>query len=162
MIKKYIVELEESIFHNVKTEYGLLMLTRDAIEKAVPYNPTNVTKTCMKATWNAAMTLKDMSFDEIKEAFPGCFGDNLADRKCTIEYLVDKVQDYKKAPTIKVGDEVATKAGDTACVINTNPTGTQLLVLRKDGTCSWWDKSAVNKTGRHFSELDTLLKNLGQ
>ena len=62
---------------------------------------------------------------------------------------------------IRKGDEVTVSVGKSeqfACVLCENPDRTQCLVLKNDGVVSWWTKSAISKTGRHFTEVEKLLE----
>ena len=60
---------------------------------------------------------------------------------------------------IKVGDEV-TEGNHNACALYENPDGTQVTVLKQDGTTAWWCKSAIHRTGRTFPEIAAVLEKM--
>ena len=74
---------------------------------------------------------------------------------------IEKIRQYEQEKEeIKVGDEVATDAGNRASVLYENPDGTQAFVFKSDGTAAWWTKSALHRTGRHFPEISEVLKKM--
>lgn len=80
-------------------------------------------------------------------------------------YSVDDLTPYtepdleREQKEIKVGDEV-TEGNHNACALYENPDGTQVTVLKQDGTTAWWCKSAIHRTGRTFPEIATVLKKM--
>lgn len=66
----------------------------------------------------------------------------------------------RKKDEIRVGDEVETELGNKACVLYGNPDGTQIFVLKADGTAAWWSRCAIHKTGKNHSEVAELLKKM--
>ena len=79
----------------------------------------------------------------------------------TASEVIAKIRVYEQEKEeIKVGDEVATDAGNRASVLYENPDGTQAFVFKSDGTAAWWTKSALHRTGRNFPEIATVLKKM--
>ena len=79
----------------------------------------------------------------------------------TASEAIEKIRQYEqKQEEIKVGDEVATDAGNRASVLYENPDGTQVFVFKSDGTAAWWTKSALHRTGRNFPEIAAVLEKM--
>ena len=81
--------------------------------------------------------------------------------KYSAHEAIEKIRQYEQEKEeIKVGDEVATDAGNRASVLYENPDGTQVFVFKSDGTAAWWTKSALHRTGRNFPEIATILEKM--
>ena len=75
---------------------------------------------------------------------------------------IEKIRQYeqRQEEQIRVGDEVATDAGNRASVLYEDPDGTQVFVFKSDGTAAWWTKSALHRTGRNFPEIAEVLQKM--
>lgn len=110
-----------------------------------------------------------MSSEEAENVFPGAGKYNRFNLGYSGTEAIAKIADYEEQKNqeeeIKVGDEVTAKTKTDlempkAVILNHNPTGTQYLVLKYDGTTSWWTKKGLRKTGRHFSEIAEVLQKM--
>ena len=132
-----------------------LRISKEDIE---PYTEPN-RETIENEVWDFAISCVDM--DGID--FYRCFEHD------SVFYLTEytyseaksKYDEWKrKKDEIRVGDEVETELGNKACVLYGNPDGTQIFVLKADGTAAWWSRCAIHKTGKNHSEVAELLKKM--
>ena len=114
--------------------------------------------------WELAERIADMSYDDFIDCFEGeteeyVYG--LPYREVKAKYEIWK----RDKEEIHVGDEVTAKT-DTdkdmpkGIVTYNNPEQSQFLVIKSDGTFSWWHKGGLRKTGRHFDEVEKLLERM--
>ena len=132
-----------------------LRISKEDIE---PYTEPN-RETIENEVWDFAISCVDM--DGID--FYRCFEHD------SVFYLTEytyseaksKYDEWKrKEEEVRVGDEVETELGNKACVLYGNPDGTQIFVLKADGTAAWWSRCAIHKTGKNHSEVAELLKKM--
>ena len=80
-----------------------------------------------------------------------------------------KIQVWKRTSDLKMGDEVASidNPETKGIVLNPNKKGSQAVILAiSAGTPNelafvWWSKSAIEKTGKFYPELNQILEKLG-
>lgn len=111
--------------------------------------------------WKAAKKIWEYDTTTLREIF----GEGIMRMdwfmKFTAAEAMEKIWQYEqKKEEIKVGDEVATDAGNRASVLYENPDGTQVFVFKSDGTAAWWTKSALHRTGRNFPEIAAVLEKM--
>lgn len=85
-------------------------------------------------------------------------------KRYTVKGAIEKIREYeeeqKKAAEIKIGDKVTDDDGWEGVVTWISPDGEYLLIIQKDGTALHWKKESFKKTGRHFSQIEEVLKRL--
>lgn len=85
-------------------------------------------------------------------------------RRYSVKEAIEKIREYeeeqKKAAEIKIGDEVTDNDGWNGVVTYISPDGAYLIILQKDGTALHWKKNIFKKTGRHFSQIKEVLKQM--
>jgi preprotein translocase subunit YajC len=85
-------------------------------------------------------------------------------RRYSVKEAIEKIREYeeeqKKAAEIKIGDKVTDDDGWEGVVTWISPDGEYLLIIQKDGTALHWKKESFKKTGRHFSQIEEVLKRL--
>jgi len=85
-------------------------------------------------------------------------------RRYSVKEAIEKIREYeeeqKKAAEIKIGDEVTDNEGWDGVVTWIDPDGAYLIILQKDGTALRWKKESFKKTGRHFPQIEEVLKRL--
>ena len=132
-----------------------LRISKEDIE---PYTEPN-RETIENEVWDFAISCVDM----VGIDFYRCFEHD------SVFYLTEytyseaksKYDEWKrKEEEVRVGDEVETELGNKACVLYGNPDGTQIFVLKADGTAAWWSRCAIHKTGKNHSEVAELLKKM--
>lgn len=108
--------------------------------KMYQFNPINNKQLCEE--------LYDMGFNEFI-----C--------STTASEAIKQVKEYKeKQEEIKIGDEVTDDDGWNGVVTWIDPDGEYLIILQKDGTALHWKKESFKKTGRHFTEIEEVLKQM--
>lgn len=83
--------------------------------------------------------------------------------------VVRKVQVWKRTSDLKMGDEVASidNPETKGIVLHPNKKGSQAVVLTiptgipNELTFVWWSKSAIEKTGKFYPELNQILEKFG-
>lgn len=73
----------------------------------------------------------------------------------TASEAIDAVEKYEE---FKVGDEVIDDAGNKSVVVNVS--GEYIIVVLDDGTAMRWLKEGFKKTGRHFPQIEEVLKQM--
>lgn len=117
--------------------------------------------------WDAARDIINMDADTSEKVFGEWYTKEVMDAH-TAAGAIEKLKQYEqeKAAEIKAGDEVETKNGTRACIINPCSRSSQALVLVNPGddqqTSAWWDKTAIKKTGKTYSEFLSVLKAIKQ
>ena len=116
--------------------------------------------------WKFARKMISTSGNEMSEMW-GCatnFGEVM--HNTTYSEAKAKYDAWKREKEeIHIGDEVTAKT-DTdkdmpkGIVTYNNPEQSQFLVIKSDGTFSWWHKGGLRKTGRHFDEVEKLLERM--
>ena len=89
---------------------------------------------------------------------------------CSVTYIfgsftaseaIKQVKEYEeKQEEIKVGDEVTDYDGWDGVVTWIDPDGEYLIIIQKDGTALRWKKDIFKKTGRHFPQIEEVLKQM--
>lgn len=119
----------------------------------------------LKEAWEAARTIVDckvpFDFWELSsgQSMLGAF------RLYSAKGAIEKIREYeeeqqKKAAEIKIGDEVADNDGWKGVVTWISPDGEYLVVTLQDGSALRWKKEHFKKTGRHFPEIEEVLKQM--
>lgn len=80
--------------------------------------------------------------------------------KGAIEKIREYEEEQKKAVEIKIGDEVTDDKEWEGVVTWISPLGEYLVIILKDGTALHWDKKDFKKTGRHFPQIEEVLKQM--
>lgn len=75
----------------------------------------------------------------------------------TVSEAINKIENYDG---IKVGDEVTDNDGWTGVVTWISPDGEYMIVVLQDGSALRWHKGSFKKTGRHFSQIAEVLKQM--
>lgn len=115
--------------------------------------------------WECAKNLLKGEYDQYKrfEIFGNTDVDNIFTLLTGAEALV-KLKKYeeeqKNSAEIKIGDEVTDDDGWNGVVTWIDPDGEYLIILQKDGTALRWKKDIFKKTGRHFPEIEKVLKQI--
>ncbi len=147
-------QVEEIIKESTKT------ITESEIEE--------IKKIGRKEAWEAADKLNRMSIDEIREIFDDdplcvsvCRGNLFC--CCTPELAIKKIREYEEKQKIQVGDEVyyhdPTNARVVTRVLEIDGI-TKAVQFTSNGRCVVDDIRDLHKTGRHFDEIENVLKNL--
>ena len=119
----------------------------------------------LKEAWEAARTIVDckvpFDFWELSsgQSMLGAF------RLYSAKGAIEKIREYekeqqKKAAEIKIGDEVTDNDGWKGVVTWISPDGEYLVVTLQDGSALRWKKDHFKKTGRHFPEIEEVLKQM--
>ena len=119
----------------------------------------------LKEAWEAARTVVDckvpFDFWELSsgQSMLGAF------RLYSAKGAIEKIREYeeeqqKKAVEIKIGDEVTDNDGWKGVVTWISPDGEYLVVTLQDGSALRWKKEHFKKTGRHFPEIEEVLKQM--
>ncbi len=77
-----------------------------------------------------------------------------------VEFKEESEEEQKKAAEIKIGDEVTDDKEWEGVVTWISPLGEYLVIILKDGTALHWNKKDFKKTGRHFPQLEEVLKQM--
>lgn len=75
----------------------------------------------------------------------------------TIAEAIDKIEKYE-SKVFEVGDEVVNAIGKKSVAMRVSDE--YITVVEGDGTASIWEKKGFKKTGRHFPQIDEILKEL--
>lgn len=75
----------------------------------------------------------------------------------TASEAIDAIENYEG---IKVGDEVTDDEEWKGVVTWINPNGEYMEVMLEDGTTIQWKKASFKKTGRHFPQIEEVLKQM--
>jgi hypothetical protein len=78
-------------------------------------------------------------------------------RNYSASEIIKKIKEYEE---IIVGDEVTNEEEWKGVVTWINPNGEYMEVMLEDGTTIQWKKTSFKKTGRHFSQIEEVLKQL--
>ena len=167
---KYIIELEDepmiaNSFHQEVDElwkakgFNSLVFDKYGLYKLTPYTELD-RKAIEDETWGLAERIADMSYDD----FVSCFEGETEEYVYGLPYheVKAKYEAWKKQKEeIHVGDEVEDNDGTRGIVFDI--IGTDLLgVCWEEERVShfFWPKSYCRKTGRHFDEVERLLKKM--
>ena len=179
MGKKYIVELPETgsefDFASIRpyTEPDLEQVRKEAYEKGRKDVETQFCSydACKNRQEEYQCGLND-AWETVRKIASDNAGQNYSifGQHFTVEILnthsasecIEKIRQYeqRQEEQIRVGDEVATDAGNRASVLYEDPDGTQVFVFKSDGTAAWWTKSALHRTGRNFPEIAEVLQKM--
>lgn len=169
---KYIIELEDEpmIANSFNQEvdelwkakgFNSLVFDKYGLYKLTPYTELD-RKAIEDETWELAERIADMSYDD----FISCFEGETEEYVYGLPYheVKAKYEEWKKRKDeIRVGDEVIYN-GDRVVVTD---------IFLQDITRLWIEgvtssgktvealESDIKKTGRHFAEIEELLKKLG-
>lgn len=116
----------------------------------------------LKEAWEYAG--KIISADKCDEEMNEAFGDDFYYEgamkvltKYSIEEVVEKLKEYE---IIKIGDEVVDKNKWGRKGVVTEITERYVSIVEDNGSVSKWIKNGFEKTGRHFSEIEEVLKQM--
>lgn len=118
----------------------------------------------LNEAWEAARTIVDckvpFDFWELSsgQSMLGAF--RLYSAKGAIEKIREYEEEQKKAAEIKIGDEVTDDKEWEGVVTWISPRGEYLVIILKDGTALHWDKKDFKKTGRHFPQIEEVIKQM--
>jgi len=135
------------------------------LEPCAPSNEDEIREKAHEEAWDF---MYELFFEEYSE-LDDCFGtESRTEIMSSMTYSEAKAryEEWRKQKEkIRVGDEVTAKT-DTdkdmpkGIVTYNNPEQSQFLVIKSDGTFSWWHKGGLRKTGRHFDEVEKLMKRM--
>ena len=119
----------------------------------------------LKEAWEAARTVADckvpFDFWELSSGQSMLAVFRLYSAKGAIEKIREyEEEQQKKAVEIKIGDEVTDNDGWKGVVTWISPDGEYLVVTLQDGSALRWKKDHFKKTGRHFPEIEEVLKQM--
>ena len=77
-----------------------------------------------------------------------------------VEEVIFTIEAYEKKKEIKVGDEVKVICGETNGIV-TRMDFEGCYVIWADGVCGTYQKSRLEKTGKHI-DIESLLKQIGE
>lgn len=183
-MKKYIIELPENTewVECVQIKGNKANIDFKQVKDLIPYVEPDLSrvKNLGKVTnnafnngyicglddlWKAIKKIFNMDAETSEDVFGEWYTPEEVVETLTAAEVIEKIKIYEQEE-IKAGDEVETENGTRACTINPNPTGSQALVLINPGnnqqTSAWWDKTAVKKTGKTYSEFLSVLKAIKQ
>ena len=188
MSKKYIIEIEDeplvrkSALHGEDAVYRVvgfksLVFDQNGLDKLVDFDMcrprwfSEAYEQGMKDAWAAARRIV------LEPGFGGLivfevvdiFGTNSAYdvlRNFEPQEAIERLKAYDakhqddKAKAIEVGDEVICDCPSNNRTIVVRANGDNITIMRKDGACYSRTISGVEKTGRHFDEIEAVLKKL--
>lgn len=93
----------------------------------------------------------------IEDVF-GCGNRRDVLRKHSASEVIAKIEECENV--IKVGDEVTDNDGWQGVVIRICSDGEYLVIMQKDGAALHWKKESFKKTGRHFPQIEEVLKQM--
>lgn len=118
----------------------------------------------LKEAWEAARTVVDCKvpydFWELSSGQSMLAVLRHYSAKGAIEKIREYEEEQKKAAEIKIGDEVTDNDGWTGVVMRISPDGEYLVIMQKDGSGLHWKKESFKKTGRHFPQIEEVLKQM--
>lgn len=89
--------------------------------------------------------------------------DNIASDKIlkhnTAAEVIAKIEEYENS-RIEIGDEVTDDKEWKGIVTWISPDGEYVVMILEDGTALRWKKKEFKKTGRRFSQIEEVLKQL--
>lgn len=117
--------------------------------------------------WECAKKLLKGEYDQYKrfEIFGNTDVDNIFTLLTGAEALAklkkyEEEQEQKEAAEIKIGDEVTDNDGWNGVVTWVSPDGEYMVVTLQDGSALRLKKEHFKKTGRHFSQIEEVLKQM--
>lgn len=171
-MKKYIAVLElesddEIIDANVSyiyssngTAYGAGGSVEFKEEKEDAKNKTY--EDGLKEAWEYAR--KIISADKCDEEMNKAFGDDFyyegAMRVLTKYSVAEVVENLKKHEIIKIGDEVIDKNGWGIKGVVTKISERSISIVENEGSVNRLMKEDFNKTGRHYPQIEEMLKQI--
>lgn len=118
----------------------------------------------LKEAWEAARTVVDCKvpydFWELSSGQSMLAVLRHYSAKGAIEKIREYEEEQKKAAEIKIGDEVTDNDGWQGVVIRICSDGEYLVIMQKDGATLHWKKESFKKTGRHFPQIEEVLKQM--
>lgn len=78
-------------------------------------------------------------------------------RNYSASEIIKMIKEYEE---IIVGDEVTNEEEWKGVVTWINPNGEYMEVILEDGTTIQWKKTSFKKTGRHFPQIEEVLKQM--
>lgn len=78
-------------------------------------------------------------------------------RNYSASEIIKMIKEYEE---IIVGDEVTNEEEWKGVVTWINPNGEYMEVMLEDGTTIQWKKTSFKKTGRHFPQIEEVLKQI--
>ena len=107
--------------------------------------------------WEAARKIADMPYGDGEKIF-GVSGWHIIEKR-TADEVIEKLEAYEQKQ-FHIGDEVELDDGKIAILMGNTGSG-YVYILYSDGSCGCHPGSIiVRKTGRHFSEIATILEKM--
>lgn len=165
---KFIIEVKEQVkpklFDTGLVAYdgGAICFFEDTLKRCERYNETETYKKgyakAMEDIQNAVRVFCVMNNEDRKRYFDGKYTTAAILDTFDLREIVEKLKAYEKEQSkIKVGDEVEINDSE---VIVTYVRGSKMYVLYGDGSTEeiTVNRTEIRKTGRHFGEIESLLK----
>lgn len=163
----YIINIPDSVdrvvYINVNPMNGKTYTASYSVENLTPYTEPDLEQVRKEAYQKGyRRALADVREEQVCQTCAHFEQDENEEPcvRCPRNFLDQYTPKQERDVEIKVGDEVATDAGNRASVLYENPDGTQVFVFKSDGTAAWWTKSALHRTGRNFPEIAEVLKKM--
>lgn len=110
--------------------------------------------------WELAKKIENRLGSTILEPIFGSSSISVILDNFTAEEALAKIEAYERKQEIKVGDEVKTILGKTNGIV-TRVYSECCYVVWADGVCGEYQKSHLEKTGKHI-DIESLLKQIGE
>ena len=168
---KYIIELEDepmiaNSFHQEVDElwkakgFNSLVFDQNGIKKLTPY--TELDRSVIEdEVWEFAKKLISMSGNEVSDmiGYTTNFGEVMYNM--TYQEAKARYEEWKQKEEIEVGDELKDDENIRAVVLDILDADYESYeVITENGIVDEWQKGIVVKTGRHFSDIEELLKKM--
>lgn len=117
----------------------------------------------LNEAWEMAKRIACLRTDggESAEWLQNVFGDSIPAIIIAKHSASEAIKQVKEYEEIKVGDEVIDSNGmleKRSVVVRVS--GSVITIIEGDGTASRWEKEGFKKTGRHFSQIEEVLKQM--
>lgn len=107
--------------------------------------------------WEAVKRLyNELGLDKQVELFGYCAPHKIVNA-LTPQEVIEKLEKHDR---IEVGDEVTDNDGWKGVVTGVSPDGEYMIVVLQDGSALRWEKKGFKKTGRHFPQIEEVLKQI--
>ena len=111
----------------------------------------------LNEAWEAARKLLcDSGYNYVK--LEDIFGSHSLDGIFSTYTASEAIDRIKKYEGFNVGDEVIDSIGKKSVVVRVH--GEYITVVEYDGVASRWKKEGFKKTGRHFPQIEEVLKQM--
>lgn len=161
---KYIIDVPnqdysyDEIFHTLKLKFYDDNLSCEVFLEAKPYTEPNC-KAIETEVWDFARAVNDMRYDD----FVSCFGGKTEEMVYELSYSEVKAayEAWKKSKDeIHVGDEVIYNSRTRAVVLEPETEKRYGEIFTSEGFTIIVSHDDLEKTGRHFDEVEELLKKM--